>query len=157
MMVHTIVKHNEGEQLDTFGDRVRVIATADQTDGKFAAVEITVTPGNGAPPHVNTREALGWYVLEGTLRFTTESGEFDLDAGGWFYSPKGILHTFHNATDRPVRALMFAVPSGMDGFFSEVGRKLGQGETPRPPTDEEIALLMETAPRYGIDIPPPPG
>ena len=25
MMVHTVVKHDEGEQLDTLGDRVRVI------------------------------------------------------------------------------------------------------------------------------------
>ena len=155
-MTHTVIKQREGEHLDAFGDRVRLLATPDQTDSTFAVVEVTVTPGNGAPPHVNTREALGWYVLEGTLQFMTESGEFELETGGWFYVPEGILHTFHNATGEPVRVLMLAVPGGMDEFFREFSRKLGHDESPRPPTDEEIALLMETAPRYGIDIPPPP-
>lgn len=156
-MIHTIVKHDEGEQLDVLGDRVRLVATAEQTDGAFAAVEVTVSPDNGAPPHLDTREALGFYVLDGPLHFMTESEEYDLDTGGWFYSPQGVLHTFHNGTDRPVRMLMFAVPGGIESFFDEVGRQLGSDEAPRPPTEAEIARMIETAPRYGIDIPPPPG
>lgn len=156
-MTDTIVKHDEGEQLDALGDRIRVFATTDQTNSAFAVIEVTVSPGNGAPLHTNTREALGWYVLEGTLQFLTESGAFDLDAGGWFYVPKGVQHTFHNATGEPVRALMLAVPGGVEGFFREIGRELGRDEAPRPATDEGIALVMETAPRYGIDIVLPPG
>lgn len=154
-MGHAIVKGDEGQQLDVLGDRYRMLATAGQTDGALAAAEVTVSPGNGAPPHVNNREALGWFVLNGSLRFLTESGEFDLDTGGWFYSPKGVLHTFRNVSDQPVKALMVAVPSGMDAFFGEVGRELN-GSDPRPPEPGEVALVMETAPRYGIDIPPPP-
>ena len=155
MTVHTVVKSDQGEQFDVLGDRVRVLATADQTDGVLAAVEVTVSPGGGAPPHTNTREALGWYVLEGTLEFMTASGAFQLEPGGWFYSPEGILHTFHNPNDEPVRALMLAVPAGIEAFFGEIGRQLENNETPRPPTDEEMAVLMETGPRYGIDIQAP--
>ena len=155
-LAYAALKHNEGEHLDVLGDRYCVIATGDQTEGAFAAVEVTVSPGNGAPPHVDNREAIGWYVLEGTLEFMVEGEEIALDAGGWIYSPKGVLHTFHNSSDAPARALLLAVPSGLEGFFREVGRTLKRGETPRPPTDEDVGRVMAAAPRYGIDIPPPP-
>ena len=154
-MGHAVVQSNEGQQLDVFGDGYRLLATGGQTEGTLAAVEVTVSPLNGAPPHVNNREAIGWYVIEGSLRFLTESGEFDLDAGGWFYSPKGTMHTFRNATDEPVKALMLAVPSGMDAFFTEVGRELN-GSAPPPPQPNDVAKVMETAPRYGFDVLPPP-
>ncbi len=41
-------------------------------------------------------------------------------------------------------------------MFTEIGRTLGAGESTRPPTDEEIGKMMETAPRYGVEIVPPP-
>lgn len=153
-MAHAVLRNDEGLQLDVLGDRYRLLATAEQTDGELAVAEAIIGPGNGAPPHVNNNEAIGWFVVEGSLRFLTESDEFDLEAGGWFYFPKGILHTFRNVTDQPVKVLMIAVPGGMDSFFGEIGRELN-GSDPRPPTDQEIALMMRTAPEYGIDVVPP--
>ena len=119
---YTAVKHDEGEQLGLLGDRYRMLAEANQTDGAFAAVEITVRPGGGAPPHVDNAEAIAWYVLDGTLDFMVEGDVTSLEAGGWINLPKGVLHTFHNSTDVPARALLLMVPSGLDGFFREVGR-----------------------------------
>ena len=154
-MTYTTVKHDEGEHLDVLGDRYRVIAAADQTDGAFAAVEVTVGPGNGVPPHIDKREAIGWYVLEGTLQFMVEGEELPVDAGGWIYSPKGVLHTFRNVSDSPARALLLAIPSGLEGFFREAGRALALDDDPQAPTDEDIGRVMEAAPRYGLEITPP--
>lgn len=151
-MTYTRFAREEGQQLDLLGDRYRLLADGDQTGGAFAAVEVTVSPGGGAPPHVDEREAIGWYVLEGTLDFMVEGEQMSLEPGTWIFSPKGVLHTFHNSSDAPVRALLLAVPSGLENFFKEVGRELSAGEETRPPTEEEVGLVMETAPRYGIEI-----
>jgi len=155
-MTDTIVKQDEGQVLDVLGDRVRILATAEQTGGIFGAIEEIVPPGGGAPLHVNNRESLAWYVAEGTLQFTTDGEVAELPAGSWFYTPAGSAHTFHNATDKPARALMIAFPGGFEGMFREVGRTLAAGEVTRPPTDEEIGKLMATAPRYGLEIIAPP-
>lgn len=155
-MADTIVKQNEGQVLDVLGDRVRILATAEETGGTFGAIEEIVPPGGGAPLHVNNRESLAWYVAEGTLHFTSGSEVAELPAGSWFYTPAGSAHTFHNASDEPARALMIALPGGFEGMFTEIGRTLDAGEPTRPPTDEEIGKMMETAPRYGVEILPPP-
>ena len=151
-MADTIIKPDQGEQLDILGDLVRILATADQTAGAFGAVEVTVSPGGGAPPHANSRESLGFYVAEGSLQFITEGEMAELDAGSWFYAPPGTRHTFHNATDTPARLLMIVAPGGFEAMFAEVGRTLNDGEELRPPSEDEIGRLMETAPRYGVDI-----
>ena len=66
--------------------------------------------------------------------------------------PAGSVHTFHNATDRPARALMLAAPGGFEAMFIEVGRTLDEGEVTRPPSEDDIGRLMNTAPSYGVDI-----
>lgn len=151
-MMYTLLQQGEGEQLDVLGDRYRVIAAADQTDGAFAAVEVTVRSGGGAPPHVDQNEAIGWFVIDGTLEFMVEDEEMSVEAGGWIYSPKGVLHTFRNSSETPARALLLAIPSGLEGFFREVGRELATDEDPRRPTEDDISRVMEAAPRYGLDI-----
>ena len=147
--------HRSGQHIDLLGDRYRLLATGDQTGGSIAVVEVTVGPGGGVPPHVDNNEAIGWYVLEGSLVFMVESEERTLDAGGWIYSPKGVLHTFRNASGKSARALLLALPAGLDGFFREAGRALGPEDDPRPPTESEIAAAMAAAPLYGLDFPAP--
>lgn len=144
-----------GHQFDVLGDRYRLLATGAQTDGSIAVVEVTVSPGGGAPPHIDNNEAIGWYVLDGSLVFMVEGKEQTLQAGGWIYSPKGVLHTFRNASEQPARALLLALPAGLDGFFREVGRAINPEDNPKPPTNVEIATAMAAAPRYGLDFPVP--
>jgi quercetin dioxygenase-like cupin family protein len=145
--------HRSGQHLDLLGDRYRLLATGDQTGGSVAVVEVTVGPGGGVPPHVDNNEAIGWYVLEGALVFMVEGEEQTLAAGGWIYSPKGVLHTFRNASDKPARALLLALPAGLDGFFREVGRATSAEDQPRPPTNAEVGAVMAAAPRYGLEFP----
>jgi quercetin dioxygenase-like cupin family protein len=147
--------HRSGNHLDLLGDRYRLLATGDQTDGSIAVVEVTVSPGGGVPPHVDNNEAIGWYVLDGSLVFMVEGEEQTLAAGGWIYSPRGVLHTFRNASDRPARALLLALPAGLDGFFREAGRSIDPEDDTRLPTDDEISAAMAAAPRYGLDFPAP--
>jgi hypothetical protein len=53
--------------------------------------------------------------------------------------------------------LILVTPAGLEDFFLEVGREAIEGE-PEPvlPTPEDIQRLIETAPKYGLEIRLPP-
>jgi hypothetical protein len=49
--------------------------------------------------------------------------------------------------------LIVVTPAGLEDFFLEIGRETVEGESePIVPTPEEIQKLLETAPKYGIEI-----
>jgi len=144
-----------GDQVHTFfGMRNSVLATSEETDGAFGAVEITVPPRGGPPLHTNTREALGYYGLEGKLSFVTESGHRELHPGEVLSLRKGGTHTFVNKTDAPARALMIATPGGFEGFFAAAARELPADAPGGPPPPEMVAKLAEISGRYGMTLHP---
>lgn len=136
------------------GMRNRVLVTAEETDGAFAAVEITVPPGGGPPLHTNTREALGYYGLEGRLSFTTESGERELGPGGFVPLRKGGTHTFANRGGTIARALMIASPGGLERFFADAATVLPADALQGPPPPEMMTKLAEISARYGMELHP---
>ena len=70
---------------------------------------------------------------------------------------KGSLHFFKNTGSKPARMLIVVTPAGLEEFFLEIGREPVEGESePVAPTPEEIQKLLETAPKYGIEIRMPP-
>src|ERR1700676_784665 len=57
----------EGRTIAVVGDVYRFLATAEDTNGKYALWEAIVPPGGGPPPHVHSREEEGFYILEGEV------------------------------------------------------------------------------------------
>ena len=131
----------------------RVLAGRDRTDGSVSVVEVTVPPGVGAPLHTNTREALTWYVLDGTLAFVHGDGMVDVGAGRLVFLPPGQVHTFTNRTDLPARALLICTPGGLEGFFTELAAALPADAPTGPPPPEALAVMQEIGRRYGLELP----
>jgi hypothetical protein len=77
-------------------------------------------------------------------------------AGTFVNIPKGTLHTFRNAGTMPVRFLGMVAPSGFEGFFEEVGEPAADASSP-PAGPPDVEKVMATAPKYGLEISPPPG
>lgn len=143
----------EGRTISVVGDVYRFLATGADTNGKYAMWEAIVSPGGGPPPHVHSREVEGFYILEGEITFTVGDKRVIATAGTFANMPTGSLHTFKNETDRPARMLISVAPAGLEQMFLEVGQPIPMGAlTALPPTQEEIAKLLEVAPRYGIEI-----
>lgn len=141
------------EEISTFlGMRNRVLISADETDGAFSAIEITVQPQVGPPLHTNTREALGYYGLEGVLSFVTEAGERELRPGGFVYLRKGGTHTFANKGDAPARALLIASPGGFERFFADAAAVFPAEPPDGPPPPELIAKLAEVSAKHGMSL-----
>jgi len=151
-----VSRRGEGRSVWVVGDLYTIKASGDDTGGAFSLVEAIVPPGGGPPPHVHGREDEAFYVLDGELRFHVDGRDIDAGPGAWVTLARGTLHHFRNVGDRPARLLIVATPAGLERFFLEVGRAATPEDGPAiPPTPEEIAKLLEAAPRYGLEIRPP--
>ena len=150
------VAPGEGKALWVLGDLYEFKATGEDTGGRFALVETTTPPGNpGPPPHVHHNEDEAFYLLEGELELMVEGSARVVGSGTFVNIPKGTLHTFKNAGTTPARILAMVAPAGFEGFFEELGEPATAKTTP-PAGPPDVEKVMATAPKYGLEIPPPP-
>jgi quercetin dioxygenase-like cupin family protein len=136
-------------------DLVTFKATGEETGGAFALFDSLVLPGGGPPPHIHTREAESFYVLEGEFEFLAGDRWIQAAPGSFVHVPKGVLHTLKNAGEDVGRLLTLVVPAGLDEFFAELGVPGDDVSSPPHFGPQEIEALLKTAERYGIEIPPP--
>ena len=154
----TQVVSGEGRTLWVLGDLYEFKATAGDTGGTFALWETTTPPGNpGPPPHIHHNEDEAFYLLEGELELMVEGRASVVGAGTFVNIPKGTLHTFRNAGTTPTRFLGLVAPAGFEGFFEEIGEPATDPSSPPPAGPPDIEKIMATAPKYGLEIPPPTG
>ncbi len=121
------------------GDEYRYLATGADTSGSYFLMEARVPPGGGPPPHVQTREDEGFYVLEGTLTFWADGREVEAGPGTFLNIPTGCKHNFLNRTEEDARMLILFAPAGIEGMFSKMGA--------------EPERYVEIAGEYGVEFP----
>ncbi|MGD9647673.1 MAG: cupin domain-containing protein [Pirellulales bacterium] len=153
MRAPTIRSRGDGRLVAVVGDLYRFLATGAETGGAYALWEAKVLPGGGPPPHTHSREEESFYVLDGEVTFYVGDERLVAAAGTFINMPIGVLHAFRNETDQPARMLISVAPAGLEEMFFEVGQAVADGTTSvGPPSAEEIARLLEVAPRYGVKI-----
>ena len=135
----TLRTTTEGRTVAVVGDAYRFLATAEDTNGKYAMWEAIVPPGGGPPPHVHSREEESFYVLEGEITFQIGEERVVASAGMFANMPVGTLHSFKNESSRPAKMLISVAPAGLENMFFEFGVPVPQGTTTAlPPTKAEI-------------------
>jgi quercetin dioxygenase-like cupin family protein len=146
----------EGEALWFNGGLGLLKATGDQTEGRFAVMELLAPKGFASPLHIHRREDEFFVVLSGEIRVQHGDAVIEAVAGSLVYGPRGVAHAFR-VDSAEARLLLFFGPAGVEGFFREGGkpaRSLGL-----PPTDEQFLdkqALMEIAGRYDQEFVGPP-
>ncbi len=138
-----IVPAGEGPNWAVFDQTVRGMLFAKDTGGRIAVTEVTVPPGDGPPPHVHDREDELFYILDGELEACSNGVWTTVTAGGTVFLPRGLPHTFRNATNRPCRFLGVITPGGFEGFFADMSALAAAG--PVSPA-EAVAVGSE----YGV-------
>lgn len=146
------VASDEAQTSNFLGTQNRVLLTTAQTGGAAGVIDISIQPGAGAPLHTNTREALIWYVIEGTLTFHTEQGQIQVEKHGSIFLPHGSTHLFANASDRPSRALLVCLPGGFEGYLLSLGGKLPTDTPAGPPPAEAMKIIVPLAEQYGVGV-----
>lgn len=141
---------SEGPVHDVLGMRHVYKASSQDTGGSHVSFEIEIPPGCGAPPHVHAVDSESFYVLDGEIRFTDETGTRVARRGEFVFLPAGGVHAFDNASTATARALVVAAPGvEAERFFAEVDAR-GADE---PDPAEVVAM----AARHALTILPPPG
>jgi quercetin dioxygenase-like cupin family protein len=147
---------SEGDAFSAVGDVYRVLASGWQTRGVYALSEIRVSPNNGPPPHIHSREDESFFVLEGEVEFQVGDEKITARPGTFIQGPRGIAHSFKNNTQRPARMLGFVAPAGFENFFKEFARPVASFDSAAiPASKDEVDKLLAAAPKYGLQILPP--
>ncbi|MGB0563838.1 MAG: cupin domain-containing protein [Spirulinaceae cyanobacterium] len=140
-----------GQDLYTFK------AIGAETGEAYALCEVIVAPQGGSPPHRHTREDESFYVQEGEIEFQLDDQTLTATSGTFLHSPKGQLHRFTNVTAVPAKMLIWVVPAGFEKFMAEIGKAVnGKVTSGASLTPEDLNKILTTAPKYGIEIIPPP-
>src|SRR6266487_1518585 len=146
----------EGEALWFNGGLGVLRATGDQTQGRFAAMELLAPKGFASPLHIHRGEDEFFVVLSGEVRVQHGDAVTEAVAGSVIYGPRDVAHAFH-VDSAEARLLLFFGPAGVEGFFREGGKPAGS--LGLPPPDEQFPdrqALMEIAGRYNQEFVGPP-
>lgn len=147
----------EAKTVWVLGDQLRFMGGID--GGTLHAIEVTVPPGSGTPPHRHASIEM-FHVMEGEVTFR-EFGEGPprtalAGPGAVVTVPSGAAHNYTNEGEGTARMLV-VLEQQMIEFFRDVGAP--QPPSPGPPSAEAISRLMEACSRHGVEIlgGPPPG
>jgi mannose-6-phosphate isomerase-like protein (cupin superfamily) len=114
------------------------------TCGAFSISEANFAPGvNGPPPHFHNHTTDTFYVLEGTLHVTIADREIDAPAGSYILAPPGIVHTFANTSDNPVRFLNVSSPGWLENYLRDLAGAMRSGTTLGPPDFATLAAKYD--------------
>jgi mannose-6-phosphate isomerase-like protein (cupin superfamily) len=125
---------------------VVVKATGQETGGSFFLGETVIQPGfMGPPPHRHRELHDMFYVLDGTLTMRLDDETLSAGAGTFVCVPPGVVHTFSNTSDGPVRFLNFNTPAGWENYMRDLAAASQDG----PLTPDRIGPI---ASRYDFEV-----
>ena len=132
------------------GNLLTILASGEETGGRFAILELAIKHNLEPPAHTHTREDEMVYVLEGKITFTIGGSEQTASAGSFVFLPRGIKHSWC-VHDEQARVLMMFVPSGLEQFFVQLSETL-EGNNEMQPR-EAMTKMLALADEYGLIFP----
>jgi quercetin dioxygenase-like cupin family protein len=150
-----IVEPNKGKHIALPGQINTIVATKEDTGGRYSFIECKIFPGAGPVPHIQTREHEGFYLVEGQLTFTVDKERIEAKAGTFINVPPNVLHTFKNETDQIAKLITILSPPGMEQLFVEMGMDVSETNVKPPPySKEQIERIPSLVAKYGMEIRP---
>jgi mannose-6-phosphate isomerase-like protein (cupin superfamily) len=157
-----VVRVEEGEPIA--GTAVRCIVGSDRTGGRFCVLTGELGPRSLVVPHTHAGEDELSFVQQGRIGARVGDHDVTVEAGGFLFRPRGVLHALWNPTDQPAVTVEFICPGGLERFFEELGRlRLSRGLSHaglvalanRYDSPFQPELIAELAHTYGVRPLPP--
>ena len=128
-------------------NRIRILEDGSNTGHRIGFLEARLPPGSGGPPqHVHRAHSETFYVVSGTMRFTSGDEDVDVSAGGLVTAPIGAPHTFSNPDpDEWATFICTVAPDLYIGYFREMTALAARNG----PVDQDTALAVMA--RYATD------
>jgi mannose-6-phosphate isomerase-like protein (cupin superfamily) len=104
---------------------IRTIIKSDRTGRQYSNVEVAVAPKQMGPsPHIHKDLDELMYVLEGTATVMIDKQIYEVQAGGWNFRPRGIIHSFWNASEKPLRFIDAFFNQNFEDYLEELFHKI---------------------------------
>jgi mannose-6-phosphate isomerase-like protein (cupin superfamily) len=163
----TIVLENTYNKIDPFylppadplqpgpgGIDIRTLIRSTQTNRQFSCVETAVAPKQMGPaPHLHKELDEIMLVLEGTVSVIVDGKVDEIQAGGWHIRPRGIEHTFWNASEKPLRFIDMYFNQNFEDFLEELFHSIvpDMVQNKLTPADPAIAKRMgDLEQKFGV-------
>jgi mannose-6-phosphate isomerase-like protein (cupin superfamily) len=144
----TLTAPGHGEAFPAGPVRFRILQDGTSIDRRFGVAECVLPPGWAGPPqHVHRAHDETFYVMTGTVRFTSGTDELTAAAGSLVTAPIGDPHTFGNPDpDAQASLLCTVTPERYLGYFRELAQL-------RPGPDGMLvpAEVLQIMARYDTD------
>lgn len=132
------VPPGKGKILHAFGSDFEIHLGGEDTDGNLCLFSEITPPGGGPPPHIHRAEDEWFFPLEGRVEFFKEGSWSEVPLGTVIFVPQGLVHTFRNPGDSPLKMLMGISPAGIEVFFERCAAEFAR---PEPPEMDKIAAI----------------
>ncbi len=137
------------------GGTVTIKATAEQTDGKYAAAEFWLPRGVGSPVHIHSDEDEFFVVLDGEVRFRLGDDIVDAGPHSFVYGPRGVAHGFTVNSDGG-RVLLLFGPGGVENFFRDASAYFATVPAGQQPDPQKAAEINARYRQQVVGPPVPP-
>jgi pimeloyl-ACP methyl ester carboxylesterase/mannose-6-phosphate isomerase-like protein (cupin superfamily) len=142
----SVVGPADGEPTVSGPASVRIIEDGSTTSHRLGMAEIVLAPrADGPPQHRHAKHDEGFYVVSGTVRFTSGERSFDAPARTLVMVPPGAPHTFANPGGEPAVMLNTFTPDEYVQYFRDLHDLTAGGQ---PLSEARIADVMA---RYGTE------
>jgi mannose-6-phosphate isomerase-like protein (cupin superfamily) len=134
------------ETFKAAGATFHVLHDGAATDGRIGVVSLALPPAWGGPPqHVHREHDETFYVLTGTVQFTSGAEILLAGPGQLVTAPIGDPHTFGNPdADAPATLLCTVTPERYLDYFRELsGLTLDSAGRPNP--GDVLAIMAKYA------------
>lgn len=125
-----ITRTGESQVLHAFGDEIHIHLGARETGGLYTQFTDITPPGGGPPPHLHHTEDEWFHVLEGRAAFLKDGIWEEVPPGSTVYMPRGVVHTFKNIGEGPLKQLITVAPAGIEVYFARCAEEFGKPEGP---------------------------
>jgi quercetin dioxygenase-like cupin family protein len=126
---------------------------------QISILEHLAPSGDSPPLHIHRNEDEVFQVLDGTLKINRGGEEIRAAAGDFLIVPKGTPHTYRVVSALDARFITVTRGPEFEGLVRHLGRPAPRDALPPhsgPPTQEQLAAIVEACKRFGIDIVGPP-
>jgi mannose-6-phosphate isomerase-like protein (cupin superfamily) len=143
----SIVSPQDGEIALSGPTQLRILEDGSATSHRLGLAEITIAPHTDGPPqHRHAQHDEGFYVLEGTVRFTVGDQSHDVPARTLVMVPPGAPHTFANPGDVPAVMLNTFTPDLYVQYFRDLRDLIASGQPLTPGAITGVMARYATTP-----------
>lgn len=118
-----ILPNGSGTPLQVLADRIRILASAEQTASKYEVFELSGPENSGPPPHSHPWDE-AYFILDGEVEVAIATETRRAKAGDFLLAPGGAIHCFR-IVDGPARFLVLTSGAGGGNFFRAMDREIG--------------------------------